>query len=159
MDNLWILVAHRSGARFFRRNNRKEGIQLIEEVDFPAGRVKNQDVDSDRPGRHIRPGIGARVQKHGVYSEVQPDEQIALEFSKKLSSILDEGRTQNRFSNLMIAADPHMVGLLRQSLNKQTYERVVKFLGKNLAKVKDYEVPKYLSDALSQYDQDKRLSL
>lgn len=153
MDNMWILVAHRSGARIFSRENRRAGIQLLEEIDFPDGKLKGRDVNSDRHGSYLGPGAGGQ-QKHGYTRPFSSEEQLALEFARHLAQRIEHGRTSKEFLNLMLVADPHFLGMIRRYLTKASSACVAKTISKDLSWVRDFDIPGYLGDQLRALDSD-----
>lgn len=151
MDKIWILVAHRAGARIFRRNNRSAGLQLVEELLFPDGKLKTQEINSDRPGRNMGSAADGSI-RHGFSSQVQPDDKIAKDFAKMLSQLLEKARLQNSFSHLILASDPHFLGMIKGVLSKSTEDKVFCTLSKDLSWVKNHDIPNYLHEVLARFD-------
>ncbi len=167
MDNLWIIVAHQAGARIFRRNRPADGIELIERIDHPAGRLRDHDIDTDRPGRAFTPtpGTGSRSplgavhsqRKGGMTPRVMPHQEDAIRFAQQIAQHLETARAQNRFDRLVLVADPHEMGLLKESMDKKTGERIVATLNKNLSKVRDIEIEDQIYDILMDADRKQIL--
>jgi len=164
MDNLWIVVAHQAGVRIFRWNRPADGIELVEKVDHPTGRLRDHDINSDRPGRSFTPAPAASAaghqgagsgayRKHGFSPHVMPHETDVLRFIQQVAQHLETARAQNRFHRLVLVADPHELGLLKESLDKKTGECVIATLNKNLAKVRDMEIEDQIYDVLMEAEQ------
>jgi protein required for attachment to host cells len=126
---------------------------LVEEIDFPDGKLRNHDVNSDRGGSYLGPGMAGR-QKHGYTPPFSTEEQLALEFARHLAHRMDEGRNKKEFLNLMIVADPHFLGLIRHCLSKPTTACVVETISKDLSWVKDFDIPEHLEVQLKTFDSD-----
>ena len=113
MSRTWILVAHRSGARLFENRGPGKGLDFLRNLDNPAGKLKNQEINSDKPGRSFdRRGRGG----HAYASEQDPVAHVAQHFAKQLAELLNEGRVEQRYQRLVLVADPRFLGLLRESL-------------------------------------------
>jgi protein required for attachment to host cells len=140
MNKTWILVAHRSGARLFENVGRGKGLSLVEEIPHPEGRLKDGQINADKPGR----AFDTFSRRHSVSQEKGPSDQVTSMFAKRLGDMLDKARTQNRFTKLVLVADPHLLGELRAALNNQTTVLVTATLNKDLANVESRDLPKHL---------------
>jgi len=141
MPRTWILVAHRSGARLFENKGPGKGIALLQNLDHPAGKLKPQEIDSDKPGRSFdRGGLG----RHAYSNEHTPTEHVAEQFAKQLAELLDDGRNQQRFARLVLVAEPRFLGNLRAALNAQTAALITATLDKDLGGTNDRDLPKHL---------------
>ena len=78
----WILVAHRAGARLFENKGPGKGLSLVENIDHPEGRLKDHDINADRPGRAFD-NLGAG--RHGMGKEVSPTQHVSQQFAKSLA--------------------------------------------------------------------------
>jgi protein required for attachment to host cells len=103
----------------------------------PEGRLKNRDIDADKPGRAFDShGQG----RHALERERMPTEQLA--------GMLDEGRVRERYDQLVLVAEPRFLGWLRDALSPETTQRVVASLDKDLGEVDLHELPKRLAKDL-----------
>lgn len=163
MDNLWIVVAHQAGVRIFRRNRPSDGIELVEKMDHPSGRLRDHDIDTDKPGRQFTPtpgtnargpqGAGHTYRRHGFSPRIMPHEMDVIRFTQQVAHHLETARAQNKFNRLVLIAEPHELGLLKESLDKKTSECVIATLNKNLAKVRDIELEDQIYDVLMDAEQ------
>jgi protein required for attachment to host cells len=163
MDNLWIVVAHQAGVRIFRRNRPSDGIELVEKMDHPSGRLHDRDINTDKPGRQFTPtpatqsrgpqGAGHTYRRHGFTPRIMAHEMDAIRFTQHVAQHLETARAQNKFNRLVLVADPHELGLLKESLDKKTGECVIATLNKNLAKVRDSELEDQIYDVLTDAEQ------
>lgn len=144
MDKTWILVAHRGGARLFENLGPDTGLKLVEDIPHPEGRLQNQEINADKPGRSFD-SLGRG--RHSMGKEIEPTEHVSQQFAKMLSEKLDLGRTQNRFSKLMLVAEPHFLGQLRDALPPHTAALVSATLDKDLIGIEDRDLPGYLGKA------------
>lgn len=145
MTTTWILVAHRAGARLFENTGPGKGLKLLEQIDHPEGRLKNVEINSDKPGRAFDSFGGGR---HSMSKEHEPKEQMAIQFAKSLGELLDKGRARNQFSKLVLVAEPRFLGELRNTLTQQTAALVSASIDKDLGGVIDRDLPAHLGGAV-----------
>ena len=144
MNNTWILVAHRSGARLFENAGPGKGLNLVEEIPHPEGRLKDGQINADKPGR----AFDTFSRRHSVSQEKGPADQVTSMFAKHLSDMLDKARAQNRYTKLVLVAEPHLLGELRGALNNQTAALVTSTLNKDLINIENRDLPKHLGSIL-----------
>lgn len=139
----WILLASRAGAKLFE--NKGPGIHPAwkEDIPFPKGRLKNSDIDADRPGYAFdSTGQG----KHALSRENDPKTQAAKEFAKQLSTKLRDGRVRHSFDNLVLLAEPSFLGELRAHLDKETSALVSSAIPKEIQDLPNHEIEKSLKE-------------
>ena len=145
MNNTWVLVAHRGGARLFENKGPGKGLNLLHDIPHPEGRLKNKDIGADKPGR----SFDSRGQsRHSLSSEQEPTAHVAEQFAKPLSTLLDDGRNQQRYSKLVLVAEPRFLGSLRAALSSPTAAMVTASLGKDLGGIEPHNIPGHLADTL-----------
>jgi protein required for attachment to host cells len=145
MTTTWILVAHRAGARLFENTGPGKGLKLLEQIDHPEGRLKNVEINSDKPGRVFDSFGGAR---HSMSKEHEPKEQVALRFAKLLGDLLEKGRALNRYSKLVLIAEPKLLGELRDALPPHTASLVSATLDKDLGGISDRDLPAHVGGTI-----------
>jgi protein required for attachment to host cells len=145
INNTWILVAHRGGARLFENKGPGKGLNLLHDIPHPAGRLKNKDIGADKPGRSIDShGPG----RHSLSSEQEPTAHVTEQFAKQLSTMLDNGRHQQLYGKLVLVAEPRFLGSLRAALSTPTAALVTATVGKDLGGVGLHNMPKHLTDTI-----------
>lgn len=145
MGKRWILVAHRSGARLFENRGPGKGLELLQTVEHPAGKLRNREIDSDKHGRSFDRRGGGR---HAYTAEQEPTTHIAEQFAKQLADMLDDGRTRQRYAQLVLVAEPRFLGILRAALPAATAALVSGTLDKDLASADPRELPKHLENVI-----------
>jgi len=145
MTKTWILVAHRAGARLFENTGPGKGLTLLEQFDHSEGRLKDGEINADKPGRAFDSFGGGR---HSMSKEHEPTEQVALRFAKLLGDRLDKGRAQNQYSKLVLVAEPKFLGELRNALTPQTAALVSTSIDKDLGGIVDRDLPSHLGNAV-----------
>ncbi len=145
MNSTWVLVAHRGGARVFENKGPGKGLDLLHDIPHPEGRLKNKDIGADKPGR----SFDSRGQgRHSLSSEQEATEHLAEQFAKHLGTLLDDGRHRQRYSKLVLVAEPRFLGSLRAALSSSTAALVTATLGKDLGGVEPHNMPRHLADTL-----------
>lgn len=128
----WLLVGNASRARLFETQARPKTLKLLKEYLHPPSREKGEDLASDRPGHYQGEAKGMEGSTHGAFNEpTNPKEYEHERFAMELAKELNDGRTQNRFGNLMIVASPHFHGLLNQHLNDHVAKMVSSHINKD----------------------------
>ena len=145
MANIWILVAHRSGARIFETHAGAGQLTMVENIDHAAGRLQPHELESDRSGRSFdRMG----EQRHGMSREESPTEHLAVAFAGDLAARMKTAHEAKRFDKLVLVAGPKMLGHLRNALDKHTAAVVSASLDKDLGETPEHELPAHLAGVL-----------
>jgi protein required for attachment to host cells len=143
---LWILIADGSRARVFALSGR--GVPLLEVAGFvhPASRLNNRAMLSDRPGR-VRNGLGGKSAT-AMPRHLDPKEAAAETFVAELVQMLQLARERGEFELLALVAPPRFLGLLRARLDRQTLERVVATVNKELTRLEPQALRTHLAEVL-----------
>ncbi|MDX1527351.1 MAG: host attachment protein [Gammaproteobacteria bacterium] len=128
-NKYWIVVAESSHARIFHCS--KPGAVLIEETALvhPESRLHAQDIHSDLPGRAFDSGGEGR---HAMSADTDPKRHEAEVFARELIAHIESGRTGGMFEELVLAAAPAFLGLLRERMSSALRQRVIHTVSKNL---------------------------
>jgi protein required for attachment to host cells len=121
----WVLVANRTGARIFNREGHE--LRLVRSFQHPSGRERDQDIEAGRSHRTF--DKHARGRTH----QASPHEHSAEAFAKELASELGRGRTEQGVQRLVLIAEPHFLGLVRQELDQPTAKLLAATVPKDLA--------------------------
>lgn len=145
MGKTWILVAHRSGARILENRGPGKGLELVQNVEHPEGKLKNREINTDKHGRSFdRRGSG----RHAYTTEQDPAGRLAEQFAKQLANLLDEGRMRHRYEQLILVAEPRFLGILRGALSGPTLALVRSTLDKDLGGAEIRDLPRHLEQAV-----------
>jgi protein required for attachment to host cells len=145
MPTTWILIADRGGARLFTHRGRSTGLELIEAIPHPEGRLKNGDINADKHGRAFdSKGVG----RHAMSTSQEPTAQMSMRFAKQLSERLEQGAMRNAFDRLVVAAAPRFLGDLRGTMGDNASARLTTTLNKDLSGADERELRGHLADIL-----------
>jgi len=143
----WILVADSSRGRIFSAESSTSALTEIETMAHPEGRLHEQEMDSDLPGKDK--GIaGAGAGGHAYQDETEPKEQEIIVFAKRIARHLDEAHKANKFDKLLIVSAPAFLGELRNQLSEEVNKSVFFDLDKNLTMHSADDIRKHLPEHL-----------
>lgn len=141
MKKTWVVAAETGCARIFLLENRVAPLKEIDELSNPVARAHERDLISDRPGRAFD---SAGQGRHSMEPQVDPKQQEAIAFAKKINERLEQGRTRGDFEELILIAPPEFLGILRHNINGNTAKCVAKTISKRLVQKKPTEIREYL---------------
>ena len=137
----YALVANRAGAALYRTMGPGVAPKLVRRFDHPDGRLKNREINTDKPGRGFdKSGIGS----HAFLPEEGPVEHVARDFANQLAKELDHARQRNEYDELALIAPPRMLGYLRDAMNAQTRDLVYGELAKEIDQDNPMELRRHL---------------
>jgi protein required for attachment to host cells len=140
MRTTWILIANSSEARLFQAQKSTKDMTLVQEFKHPESREKAIDLVADGQGRYRN----MAAPKSSFQDPSNPKQVEAERFAHQLAIILDDGRNQNLYGNLVIIAPSHFQGLLNKCVNIHVKDRISSTIDKDYTKLKEHELPAYL---------------
>ena len=147
MNYMMIVVADSTRSRIFTVDSTSSPLNEIETMAHPEGRVHEQNLVSDLPGKGSGKG-GAG--DHAYQEKIEPKREEMIEFAKRIADYLDKTRKANKLNKLVIIAAPAFLGELRNHLSTETSKKIVFELDKNLAHHSEEDIRSHLSQFLSQ---------
>lgn len=148
-SNLWAVVLYRTGMRIYNYvpSHEQRGVSLVQELENPEGHLKDRDLSSDRPGRVFnRLGNG-----HSLETHQSPSQHVLEVFTKKISSILEQARSNGLFSSFILIAGPSFLGVLRKKLRPKTLDHLVYSLNKDFVNLNHNEMKLYLEKNIKKF--------
>ena len=146
MHEKWLVVADRVGARMMAIRDGGRTLEPRITLENPDGRLKDGDIDADRPGRSFDSGGEGR---HAMSREEAPHERVAADFAREIGATLAKARGEGRLAELVLVAEPRFLGLLRRALNTPTTACVVASVDKSLTHLAAAELVAHLSVVLA----------
>jgi protein required for attachment to host cells len=129
MSRIRIVVADQAEAIFYDVPSLDARPQEVGRISDPLARKHDRDLVSDRPGRSYESVGGAR---HAIERENDPRYQEAVRFARRISCRLDDALNRGEFEELVVAAGPPFLGLMRSEMSPQVKKRVVHEIRKDL---------------------------
>lgn len=134
MSTTWILIANSSQANLYKAHKAKlfktnghdeENLILLKSFKHADSRKKTGDLIADRSGNFSGGG------GHGSFVEASmPKELEAEKFARELVQILEDGRKQGDYDDLIIIANPPFKGML----NKLMHEPLDRLISQSIEK-------------------------
>lgn len=146
MKGTIIVVADSTRARIFTADSAHSPLNEIETMAHPEGRMHEQDMVSDMPGKDSGKGGGG---DHAYQEKIEPKKHEMIEFAKRIADYLDDARNTNKLNKLLIVAAPALLGELRNHLSSETNDKIVFELDKNLAHHSVEDIRTHLSEFFS----------
>jgi protein required for attachment to host cells len=112
----FVLVADGSRARLFSQTEGASKFVIVDVFEHPESRAKNLDLMSDKPGRTFASSptnYGRSAKEPRTNPKRVEAEKFAREIGHRLATHLDA----HAFDDLVIAAPPKFLGLLRRTFS------------------------------------------
>jgi len=145
MSYAWILVADAARARIFSVDSPTAPLQPQEQLLSPEARLREQDLQSDRPGRSFD-GVGAG--RHTTDPSTSPKQQEAVRFAAEIMQHLERGRIDKAFDRLILVAEPHFLGLIRKTIEPGVEKMITLELDKDLSKLNRADIRGHLPERI-----------
>lgn len=127
----WLVAADSSRARICALDAYSNIDREIEDFVQTASRLRGADLSSDRQGRSFdSAGEGRHAMEAKQAARVGP----VQEFARILAERLERGCRGGEFNELLIAAPPRFLGMIRKELGAETAARVTLEIPKNLVR-------------------------
>lgn len=113
--NTWILVADSVEAKIFSSKDLHfvNELTFVKEFKHDAGRKKDSDLVSDRPGHYQAGGA------HGSYGEKHEAREIEVDnFAAELAHMLKAAWELHEYKSLVIVAPAHFYGYIQKHLDE-----------------------------------------
>ncbi len=140
MQGTWVVIADGSRARICAKKARAKLVEM-QTIEHPAGRAKARDLVTDGQTTAFASVGGAR---HGIGADSPPKDHEQENFARELARRLEEGRTGNRFDQLVLVAPPGFLGLLRDQLSAPLAKCVTQSVAKDLTQAKLEDIQQQL---------------
>ena len=110
-----VLVADASRARLYERDAAPNKLLVVQEFEHPEGRAKASDLMADKAGRTLSSGPTSTARSVMQY-RTDPKDVEAEKFARELVQHLVASFDAHELDDLVIAAPPKFLGLLRSTL-------------------------------------------
>jgi protein required for attachment to host cells len=131
MQTNWLIVADEAVAHIFQWQGASRRLEEVETLTHPAAHSQEADLRRDAHGRisghAARPmtSVATSASLDMVHGE-------AIQFARRVAERLGRAQTEDRFQQLIIAAAPRFLGLLRQELAPQVTAKIKEDVDKDL---------------------------
>lgn len=129
----WLLIADGSRARLVRQlHPDRQTKGRIEDLVFVHEQKPLKDIMSDRPGRSFS---STDSRRSAMEYAADPVGESRKRFARQLAVELLSQLEADAFDRIVVAADPRMLGLIRENLDPKVRERVADEIAKDLVKL------------------------
>lgn len=146
MKSIMTIVADSSKARIFTTDSPKSPLREIDTINHPEGRMHEQDMTSDLPGKISGTGKSGG---HAYQDTIEPKQHEINAFAKRIADYMEDVRNSDNIASLLIVAAPTFLGELRKHMSDEVKDMVAFELDKNLTqhRVEDIRnhLPKFLT--------------
>lgn len=121
----WVVVANTRKVSIYENRGPGRGITELRGLD-----LRPDEVDLPRD----KAGVGHSIAGHGVAAVAQSDPQAKADarFARDISAQMSSALAHRKFDRLIVAAGPHMLGLLRDALDEPLRAVVIGEIDKDL---------------------------
>jgi protein required for attachment to host cells len=144
----WLVVMGRKSAKIFSVSDKKESIKWLKTMKNPLGGERNRVMRDDKPGMSIGKFKG-NSSPHALTGGKDPHEDVAVEFAKKVGEFIKTNNEEEEFATLTIAAESHMLGLIKQTFRKEKIKINVEWVPKDLNKLTNKKIEKIVFPKVS----------
>lgn len=142
-SDIWFLVCNRSGAKLFNTDDKFKTFTCVKEIANPEGRLKNRDIESDRPGASMGER-GADYPVHGIVNKGSAKLKVMRRFAGTLSRLLRKLRAEYALPKCVLVAEPRLLGELRKQLDEPTKRFLTGCLQEDLLPLEDRVLKEHL---------------
>jgi len=138
----WIVCADRVGAVVYDWKRGEGSLQEIARFSHPEGALDDKSLVSDKAGRMLNRGDGARQ----AYAPKHEATEIEFQkFARQIGTYLESAGYKKEFDRLVLAAEPRTLGILKQELGLHANGGSTEFLNNELTHFKLAELKEYLN--------------
>lgn len=142
----WYVVANRTDAVFYVEGQDHQ-FHFIDRLTNKKGNYTESELDSDRPGRGYSSAAGGTIH-HSMDRRNQKHETVAKDFADRIAHALGSARRENRFKDVVLVAEPHFLGLLREHLDAETRAKIAHEVHREYLEGSDSEIRERILDAI-----------
>lgn len=141
----WYVVANRTEAVIYREGS-EHTFEFVNRISNPAGAEQEQNLDSDKPGRGFSSAQGSI--HHSLDRHSHRHEDVAKKFALKIGKLLEDAKRDGEFTELVFAAEPHFLGLLRKAMPPALQAIVTHEIPKEFKRGSDTEIHQHILNAI-----------
>lgn len=141
----WFVVANRAEAGIYREQEDK--LLLVDQFFNPEGKLQEKNLVADRPG-DSKSSYKLTKAGHGLDSRTHKHEEAAKKFAQEIGRRLEQELHKDGFTELVLVAEPHFLGMLRASLPEKVRRCVKRELKQEFVKRRESELRKFIMSAM-----------
>lgn len=139
---VWMIVGNSTRARLFAGRYLRSDFKEIQTFVHPESRLRQQELNSDAPGRTFDSfGKG----RHSKGQRVDAKKQERINFALEVADFLEKSRSENKFEKLVVIASPEFMGELRSKLSDKIITCVELSIDKDLTSKTAEEIQQHIA--------------
>lgn len=139
-----VVVADEGEARFYDVENARAPLELVASIEDRTARLRDRDLESDRPGRAFARAAPNRAAMDGGRSARK---QLRTRFARRIARRIEHARGRNEFDRLVLIAAPEMLGLIRPQLSESSRSMTAAEVAKDLTHQDEDAIRSYVPRA------------
>lgn len=148
----WIVIADGARARIYSyARGRVPALQPALDHDLVGTRLRNQQLDSDRPGQTTQRAQRSdhAASPHGVAPETDSHRLAQIELSRAIAEELAAARLEG-VERIVLVAPPRALGDIRRACSPSVRSSITDELGKDLTRMPLHELTEHLTGILGE---------
>lgn len=145
MDQTWIIIADAAHARIFETADQPHRLKEIHSLSHPESQMHPHQLRTGGKGDVID---SAGCGHHQPDPRISQSQKHAEHFAKELAQFLHHKRVKNQFTRLILAAEPKLLGRIRDNLDPATTKMIASSIDKNWVQHDRRQIEKLLERRL-----------
>ena len=146
MSKNWVVVAGRSEAKIFELDRKGPKLHLLKTIEKPEGKMRNEEMDSDRPGVTRSRNKGSSHTASLTKSQNTKDHNAEI-FGKHIIQELNKARKENQCEKVIFVVESSFKGILNKNMHNNGMKNMVfDTVNKNYIDLKEDEISDRLKD-------------
>ncbi len=141
----WILITNGARARVLGHKSIGSELYEVEGMEFSDDVLSISQIMADKAGRAF---ISMSPARSAMQPKTDPVAKREADFIRLIADILDTKYRNNCFDRLVIFASARAMGDLRKTLSEEVKGVIIAEITKDLTKVPDKEIKKYLENVM-----------
>lgn len=84
--------------------------------------------------------------RHAIEPHTEPVLKFAERFARRLAAVLEDGRTHQKYEQIMLIAPPRFIGHMRECLPENVKRCVVREVGKDMTSANTASIRKLVTE-------------
>lgn len=142
----WYVVANRTEAVIYQDGSDHQ-FRFVQRLSNVEGKETESQLASDKPGKGSSSAGNGTI--HHALGRNNKHETAAKKFAGQIVHALEVGKKESRYTDLVLVAEPHFLGLLRQSLPRAVQSVVSHEVGREYRQGSDAELRSQIMAAIT----------
>lgn len=140
----WFFIADGFRMHLFETPGFNEKWRLIETREVEVTEKLSHNIGRERPGRGRKIGSDARFAVSGI----DHHEKLEKDFLIELAAMLNKAANEDQFDQIVLAAPPRALGILRPKLHPALLAKSIGVFDKDLTQFSENDLVDYFKERL-----------